>query len=309
MKKISLLFVAFAVTLAAGFVSCTSEDDDEPISSEIKDLVSSVLPAEGWSGSSDNGILRFAPETYESDEPGTYFAFEMHNGTCQSAVYNVVMPSANEARQLAKMLNDGTWVDFDDDDDDYSSFVPGKNPDIAKRVLACVKRSECTRASVTLPIPVRQEGRVIYITITNFDGLSVADLRAAVNIWMGNSYEVPQRVVFGKYENGRYICHNMHGMDITYEINTAFNSSGFCTEYVTTLTLPTETWARFYYEAYEEQLDDFEGQFGQRPALNLNGKVVRLDAVIIGDVPHAEVDAMIYAIDWLNNCPFLCEIF
>lgn len=304
---------AFASVFAVGFSSCTSGDEDEPISSGLKDLVSSVIPSEGWTGSSDNGILKFAPYNDDSEDVSSYFAFDIKGGICQSAVYNLVMPSATEARQFAKMFNDGTWMNIDDDDDDDYFYMPShKSSNLARRVLACIKRAPATRSSFTLPIPVQQDGKVIYIVITNLEGLSVADLREAVSLWTADdsdSLKIPNRVVFGTYENGRYLCHNMHGMNITYEIDTDFNSAGFCTEYVTTLTLPTEDWARFYYEAYESQLDDFEERFGKRPELSRDGKKVRLTAVIFGDVPRADVDLMIYTIDWINNCPFICNIF
>lgn len=158
---------------------------------------------------------------------------------------------------------------------------------------------------------MQQDEKVIYIILPNFTGLDADDLREIMDLWTGNGYVDPDRVIFGKYQDGVYTCDNMHGMDISYriEIETEFNSDGFCSRYLTSITLPTEEWAEFYYDMYEEQMWDFEQQFGQRPDLRLNGKTVTVDAVIIGDIPRGQIESMIYSLDWLNNCPFLFRLF
>lgn len=318
MKKFINYAVAMATLLALGLTSCHSGDDDdyfEPLNPEDKELVSSNVPSEGWSGDSQNGIFKYAPAEYEPEDINSYYAFNMKNGVCQSAVLNLVMESATQARQLAQILNNGTWANTDDDDDDdyddgeYKSR-PGNRPfDMTRSSRRLVDRVYKSRSGVSLPMPVQQDGKVIYIVLPNFKGLSDIDIREVMELWNGNYYIVPDRIIFGKYQNGVYTCNNMHGMNIDYKIETGFNSDGFCTKYTTSVTLPTESWAELYYEMYEEQMWDFEEQFGQRPDLQLNGNTVTLDAIIIGDISQAQIDAMIYALDWLNNCPFLYRFF
>ncbi|MDE6269970.1 MAG: hypothetical protein K2M12_03830 [Muribaculaceae bacterium] len=314
MKKFLTGIVALSTILTLAFTSCKSGDDDdfEPLNPDDKELVNSNVPAQGWSGNNENGTLKYAPSEYEDDEPNTYFAFDMKGGVCEKAVLNIVMPNSIQAKQIAQMLNNGTWIDEDDDDENYSAS-PSKSKrrafDVAETLLKRIRRGNASRAGVTLPIPVQQEGKVIYIMLPNLRGLSAADIKTAVDLWSGNTSIVPDRVIFGTYKDGIYTCKNMHGMNIDYRIETRFNSSGVCTKYTTSITLPTEAWAQFYFEAFEEQLWDFEQQFGQRPDLKINGKTVVLDAVIIGEVLQAQIDAMIYSLDWLNNCPLIYNLF
>ncbi len=316
MKRILNCFVALAAVSALCLTSCKSGDEeDDPIRPEVKDLVSADVPSYGWSGETGNGILKYSPSEYDADEANAYYAFKMEDEVCESAVLNVVMSSVSEARQIARILNDGTWVGYDDDDDeeDYRTAPSTLNRfrfiDMTAAVMRHIGRANATRAGLTLPIPVQQEGRVIYVVLPNVKGLSVADLRMVMDIWNGNSSRIPDHVVFGKYENGTYTCSNMHGMNIDYVVETKFNADGNCTKYVTRITLPSEGWAQFYYDVLEEQTDDFEIQFGRRPDLMLNGKTVELDAVIVGDVPRSQIDMMIYALDWLNNRPFISNLF
>ncbi|MBD5194474.1 MAG: hypothetical protein HDS84_01620 [Bacteroidales bacterium] len=316
MKKFLTGVVAMTTILALAFTSCKSGDDDdfEPLSPEDKVLVSSDVPSEGWSGNTDNGILKYAPSEYDNEDINTYFAFNMKNGVCDNAVINIVLQNSVQAKQLAQMLNNGTWIEEEeDDDDDYAysnrSKSQSRSFDITNSLLKCISRANASRAGVTLPIPVQQEGKVIYVVLTNFKGLHADDIKTAVDLWSGNSYTVPDRVIFGTYVNGVYTCKNMHGMNIDYLVETKFNNSGICTKYTTTITLPDENWAAFYYEAYEEQLWDFEQQFGQRPDLKLTGKTVILDALIMGDITREQVNSIIYSLDWLNNCPFIYKLF
>lgn len=314
MKKLIYGIVAMATVLALGCTSCKSGDDDdfEPLGPDDKVLVSPDVPAEGWSGNTDNGVLRYAPYEYDDEEPNAYLAFNMKDGVCDKAVVNIVMPSAAQAKQLAQMLNNGTWVDDDDDDDEYASarsIVRSRAFDMTNVLVRHLGSSNVSRAGFTLPIPVQQDGKVIYITMTNFKGLSADDIKTVIDLWSGYSMTVPDRVIFGTYTDGVYTCKNMHGMNIDYVVETAFNASGFCTKYTTRITLPSENWAQFYFEAFEDQIWEFEQQFGQRPELTIDGKTVVLDAVIIGDIAHDQIDAMIYALDWMNNCPFIYRLF
>lgn len=305
--------VALATVLALGLTSCHSEDDDDfgPISPEDKELINSNVPSEGWSGDSQNGVYRYAPSEYEPDEPNSYYAFNMKDGVCQSAALNLVMENASQARQIAQMLSNGTWADFDDDDDedDEYDYYQTCAFDIAKSFRKIKSRANNSRSGLTLAIPVQQEGKVIYIMLPNFKGLSTEDIHKVMDLWNGNTTIIPDHIIFGEYQNGIYTCDNMHGLNINYKVVTEFNSADFCTKYTTSITLPTESWAEMFYDIYEEQMWEFEQQFGRRPDLRLNGRIVTLDALIIGDVTKSQIDSMIFVLDWANNCPFLFRIF
>lgn len=314
MKKFLSGIVAVSTILALAFTSCKSGDDDdfESLSPEDKALISSVVPSQGWSGNTENGILKYAPYEYDDDEISTYFAFNMKNGVCDNAVINIVTYSSTQAKQLAQMLNNGFWVDGDNGIDDYANNnanYKSRSFDVANSLLRHAARGKGSRAGFTLQIPVQQEGKVIYVVLTNVKGLSANEIKKVVNYWSGESMAIPDHVIFGKYANGIYTCENMHGMNIDYVIETKFNTTGFCTQFKTSITLPNENWAQFYYESYEDQMDDFEQQFGQRPELKIDGNSVILNAVIIGDLTQEDINTMVYAIDWLNNCPFVYNFF
>lgn len=322
MKKISTYIVAASTMLALAFNSCKSGDDDdfEPLIQEDKALVNSDVPGEGWSGNTENGILKYAPSEYDKEDPNTYFAFKMKDGVCEKAVINIVMYNTSQAKQFAQILNNGTWVDIDDEDEDededdeedeYYFRAEAKSHHIAftYSLLKRISRYNASRSGYTLPIPVQQEGKVIYIYLPNMTGLYASDIEKAVNLWSGDYSIIPNHIIFGTYVNGVYTCNNMHGMNIDYVVETKFNTYGYCTKYTTTITLPSENWAELYYDAFEDQLWDFEQQFGQSPDLNITGKTVILDAVIVGNVTQEHIDSMIYSLDWLNNCPFIYSLF
>lgn len=314
MKRFFIGIVAVAAMLALGFTSCKSGDDDdyEPLSPEVKELVNPRIPSAGWSGNSQNGVYKYSPSFDDTEDTDSYFAFRMKDGVCVDAVLNVVFETSAQARQIARMLNDGTWVNYDDDDDDEEDWkTVGGRPacDFTSAIIRKVKAVSASRSGTVLPIPVRQDGRVVFIMLGNLEGLTADELSTVMDLWSGKTATVPNHVIFGTYENGVYSCRNMHGMNIDYLIETDFNTSGFCTRYSTSITLPTEGWAELYFDMYEEQIQQFEEMFGRRPDLRINGKTIVLDAIIIGDVPRYEVDAMIYTMDWMNNCPLLYNIF
>lgn len=313
MKKFIASFVALATALSVGLSACSDDDDDKDPkdpSGTDKELVSDNVPQAGWQGDAANGIITYS-EGYEEDDINSYFAFDMKNSVCQSAVYNVVMESASQAKQIAKMLNDGSWANIDDDeeDDDYD-YAPAKNRRLAFDIANSIKRiakGMSTRAN-TLSIPVEQDGAVIYIALPNMKGVAIEDLRDVMALWYDTEYIVPDRVIFGKYENGVYTCSNMHGLDIDYRVETKYNADGYCTKYTTTLTLPDKNWAQVFYDTYEEQMWDFEQQFGQRPDLKLDGNKMILDAVIAGEVSREQIEQTIYSLDWINNRPLIFSL-
>lgn len=328
MKKFLIFFVSILAVSSLTLTSCHSGDDDPIIVDndgndndpdndkddtdkvDNDELVSPDVPkAEGWSGDNTDGILKYSPDGYYEDDVNSYFAFEVKKGKCQKGVYNVVMPTAAQAKQLASMLNDGTWIGDIELENLYRPQSRSGVNSLTDRALRHIQKFNRTRAGFTLPIPVTCNGRVLYISLPNIKGIDVSDLEDVMDYWNGYSYVVPDHVLFGTYENGVYKCKNMHGLNIDYLVETKFNNGGICVKYTTTISFPTDDWAEFYYMAYEEQLDDFENTFGRRPDLKKEGKKIILDAVIIGDVTRKDINDLIYALDWMNNCPFLYNLF
>ncbi len=69
--------VLFMSVCMVGFTSCS---DDAP-EGGLGELVSSEIPSVGWSGSTNNGIATYHPDT-EEDEISSYYAFSFENGIC-----------------------------------------------------------------------------------------------------------------------------------------------------------------------------------------------------------------------------------
>lgn len=140
-------------------------------------------------------------------------------------------------------------------------------------------------------------------------GLTRDEIIQIVDIWTGVSDGIPDRVVFGTYENGIYTCDNLWSINTFYRVVTEHNEQGFCTRYTTTITAPNEDWAAIFYQEFEEQAGQYEQDFGRRPELSIEGTSVTLDAVILGNVPMNTVDRLIYRLDIVNNCPFIFNVF
>ena len=319
MNRVMIRMAGMALALATMLTSCHSDDPDEGqvLPTVDNELIAPTPPAGGWTGSASDGILKYAPCDYtDEDDFNSYYAFEMKNGICETAVFNVVMPDAMTARMIAQRLNSGTWVyDEDDDyDDDYYYLSTRASDtrvvyDMLARALRPAGTVTPTRATLTLPVPVNQSGSVLYVTLPNMKGLTSGNLHTVMEVWTGNASQIPDHVIFGTYENGVYRCSDMLGVGISYLIETEYNQAGYCVLYRTSITLPNEGWAELYYAQYEEQMADFEQQFGQRPELKRNGNTVILNALILGDFTHETIDEMVYALDWINNRPILFEMF
>ena len=130
MKKLSIVFnalqsrvlcmVLFMSVCMVAFTSCSY--DDAPTDG----LVSSKIPSFGWSGSTDNGIATYRPDT-EEDVISCYYAFSFENGKCKDAVFNMVCENEAMAKYLTRMLTSGEWAE-EDDDEEYSMSQFTKNP-------------------------------------------------------------------------------------------------------------------------------------------------------------------------------------
>lgn len=152
MKKFFLFMAAAATAMTLGLSSCHSgDDDDDRAVVDDNELVSSDLPAEGWSGDSETGVYKYGL-TDESHEFGSYFAIRMNGNVCSEAVYNVVMTTAAAARQMSDILSNGTWAQKIEDDDDEYYAPEHRAMNMAVSVMQRISEMNAARSYAYLPI-------------------------------------------------------------------------------------------------------------------------------------------------------------
>ena len=311
MKKLSVVFnalqsrvlcmVLFMSVCMVGFTSCS--DDDAPTGG----LVSSKIPSVGWSGSTDNGIATYRPDT-EEDEISCYYAFSFENGKCKDAVYNMVCENEVMAKLLAKMLNSGKWAE-EDDDEEYITKSP---------VLMQALRSAAikTPSVNVMGITCTQEGKVVYFKIEAVKGLDGEVLGYVMNTWDTglNVNTLPEKPIFGTWDEatGKYTSNSIYAIPGTkIEIETAFNQSDILTKYTATFTLPDEMWAEMIEEGLREQASGLKVLAGIELEITRNGNVVTAINLNVEaeKTTKAEILKLIIAMDILNARPIGTAIF
>ena len=311
MKKLSVVFnalqssvlciVLFMSVCMVGFTSCS--DDDAPTGG----LVSSEIPSVGWSGSTDNGIATYRPDT-EEDEITCYYAFSFENGKCKDAVFNMVCENEVMAKYLAKMLTSGKWAE-EDDDEEYITKSP---------VLMQALRSAAikTRSANVLGITCTQEGKVVYFKIEAVKGLDGEELGYVMSTWDTglNVNTLPEKPIFGTWDDstGKYTSNSIYAIPGTkIEIETAFNQSDILTKYTATFTLPDEMWAEMIEEGLREQASGLKVLAGIELEITRNGNVVTAINLNVEaeKTTKAEILKLIIAMDILNARPIGTAIF
>ena len=311
MKKLSVVFnalqssvlciVLFMSVCMVGFTSCS--DDDAPTGG----LVSSEIPSVGWSGSTDNGIATYRPDT-EEDVISCYYAFSFENGKCKDAVYNMVCENEVMAKLLAKMLTSGKWAE-EDDDEEYITKSP---------VLMQALRSAAikTRSANVLGITCTQEGKVVYFKIEAVKGLDGEELGYVMSTWDTglNVNTLPEKPIFGTWDEatGKYISNSIYAIPGTkIEIEIAFNQSDILIKYTATFTLPNETWAEMIEEALREQASGLEALAGIEIEITRNGNVVTTNNLNVetANTTKADILKLIIAMDILNARPIGTALF
>ena len=293
--------VLFMSVCMVGFTSCS--DDDAPTGG----LVSSEIPSVGWSGSTDNGIATYRPDT-EEDEITCYYAFSFENGKCKDAVYNMVCENEVMAKLLAKMLTSGKWAE-EDDDEEYITKSP---------VLMQALRSAAikTRSANVLGITCTQEGKVVYFKIEAVKGLDGEELGYVMSTWDTglNVNTLPEKPIFGTWDDatGKYTSNSIYAIPGTkIEIETAFNQSDILTKYTATFTLPDEMWAEMIEEGLREQASGLKVLAGIELEITRNGNVVTAINLNVEaeKTTKAEILKLIIAMDILNARPIGTAIF
>ena len=311
MKKLSVVFnalqssvlciVLFMSVCMVGFTSCS--DDDAPTGG----LVSSEIPSVGWSGSTDNGIATYRPDT-EEDEITCYYAFSFENGKCKDAVFNMVCENEVMAKYLAKMLTSGKWAE-EDDDEEYITKSP---------VLMQALRSAAikTRSANVLGITCTQEGKVVYFKIEAVKGLDGEELGYVMSTWDTglNVNTLPEKPIFGTWDEatGKYTSNSIYAIPGTkIEIETAFNQSDILTKYTATFTLPDEMWAEMIEEGLREQASGLKVLAGIELEITRNGNVVTAINLNVEaeKTTKAEILKLIIAMDILNARPIGTALF
>lgn len=315
MKKLSVVFnalqsrvlcmVLFMSVCMVGFTSCS--DDDAPTGG----LVSSEIPSVGWSGSTDNGIATYRPDT-EEDVISCYYAFSFENGKCKDAVYNMVCENEAMAKLLAKMLTSGKWAE-EDDDEEYSLSQLTKSPVLMQALRSAAIK---TRSANVLGITCTQEGKVVYFKIEAVKGLDGEELGYVMSTWDTglNVNTLPEKPIFGTWDEatGKYTSNSIYAIPGTkIEIETAFNQSDILTKYTATFTLPDEMWAEMIEEGLREQASGLEVLAGIEIEITRNGNVVTAINLNVEaeKTTKAEILKLIIAMDILNARPIGTAIF
>ena len=322
MKKLSVVFnalqsrvlcmVLFMSVCMVGFTSC-SYDDDAPTGG----LVSDEIPSVGWSGSTDNGIATYRPDT-EEDVISCYYAFSFENGKCKDAVYNMVCENEVMAKLLAKMLTSGKWAE-EDDDEEYSMSQFTKNPVLMQALRSHKSISSAaikTRSANVMGITCTQEGKVVYFKIEAVKGLDGEELGYVMSTWDTglNVNTLPEKPIFGTWDEatGKYTSNSIYAIPGTkIEIETAFNQSDILTKYTATFTLPDEMWAEMIEEGLREQASGLKVLAGIELEITRNGNVVTAINLNVEaeKTTKAEILKLIIAMDILNARPIGTAIF
>ena len=316
MKKLSVVFnalqsrvlcmVLFMSVCMVGVTSC-SYDDDAPTGG----LVSDEIPSIGWSGSTDNGIATYRPDT-EEDVISCYYAFSFENGKCKDAVYNMVCENEVMAKLLAKMLTSGKWAE-EDDDEEYSLSQLTKSPVLMQALRSAAIK---TRSANVLGITCTQEGKVVYFKIEAVKGLDGEELGYVMSTWDTglNVNTLPEKPIFGTWDDatGKYTSNSIYAIPGTkIEIETAFNQSDILTKYTATFTLPDEMWAEMIEEGLREQASGLKVLAGIELEITRNGNVVTAINLNVEteNTTKAEILKLIIAMDILNARPIGTAIF
>lgn len=311
MKKFFTYAMMFAMSVACmmSVSACSDDDNDGPDKSN--GLVSPTIPAEGWHGNMTDGIATY--NRGDGMTADTYLAFSFKGGRCLEGVCNAVFQSDRSASAIAGMLNDGTWLVAGGED---AARTPDRSAEsvvshiMAHRTLDATAMRPLSRASSSLraPIPVETKDRVVYTRMLSVEGFTARDIKDVVSFWDDDYEGVPDRVLFGHYENGKYTLDNAQGIGMRCQISTGFKD-GYCSKYDITLVFATEGWARYFYSGLYDVLDDYKELFGGEPQLTINGKTVVMKNKITSRLTQLYIEALISSTDWNNGCPVLYDLF
>lgn len=310
MKKF-YVFSMFAMMLSivVSFSSCSKDDDGV-----TEGLVNQTLPAQkGWSGSMENGICTYTPD-YDDEDADAYYAFSFKDGKCEDAVYNMIFETEAEAKEAAKLLNNGTFEDlnaFDEEDEIYETngeMAMAKALNQVKMIKKAISKNQPVSRADLIGISCTQEGKVVFFKIECLKGKDGETVKMVVDSWeTGLDNDVlPEKPIFGTYDStsGKYTLNNVMGLkNSKYEITVGFESDKV-SSFVTAVTLPNASWAEYLAEDLNSQADDYYEMFGAAPKIKCEGSKITVEAVILDtNVSKSDIQKFIVVLDFMLSMP------
>jgi len=314
-----------------GLSSCGDDNDDDngldnsTGTTPTSGLVSNTVPSSGWNGSTENGITTYRSSENNPEDDGfaSYYAFAFKDGKCTDGVFNIVCENEAMATQLANMLKDGSWADYDGDDEDeyYTARVKGRQDNVLMtqalhRAKAIKKIARISRAIDIMGITCTQDGKIVYFKIDAIKGLDGETVKYVVNSWdtgltMDN---LPDKPIFGTWDDaaGKYTTTSIYALpNSKIEVLAGFNDSNIVNKYEVIYTLPNALWADSLEEALIQQAEGLQALSGIQVEVSRNGNIIRINEpnIEIANVAKENLLKMIIALDILNAQPIGTMMF
>ncbi len=316
MKKfIYTVFCLFAMT--ATFCSCSSDDDNTTPPPPAGGAVTPPASYEaGWSGNFEDGTAHFTFERpdydyddEESDVKCDFYSFDFENGICTDAKYCIEFNDSRTANFYASLIQSGEFLGgFDDEEDDKDGYYDDEDDDYgyddeydygydyslkALKKIKEVATAAKTRAGYSdFAMTVFVTNNFVYIPLDNYKGKKAMIIKNGI----GTTIDVPEDFVYGEYNaaKGEYTCDSVlgvvsNGKTIQYKVKMTFTPERYVETYVTTVTMPNQSWATMQYEALLDQVESIGRIFGVSPELEMNDNVITLKAITRYDITNPEL--------------------
>lgn len=320
-----------------------SDDDDGDGGSDInppsEGLVSTDIPSLGWEGPAapQNGIVTYRPQDAEDEGfYSAYYAFNFEGGVVKEAVFNIVCEEEAIARELQRRFSDGTWMEDDEEDEEYDSdyedvayaadaSAKGNSLSAARlaRLAAPVARALKAQVAVAgraadnsvMGLTCTQDGRIVYFKLDWLAGQNAEDVQCAMRTWDTglNMDNLPTQPIFGEWNDatGVYTGTKIYGLPETQiQLTTAFDEADLLTDYAAHFTLPHDGLAALVEEEVRSEASDYE-QLGIQLGISRQGKVVSVRVLNAAQakVSKEYIVKMIIAMDILMARPIYTNLF
>lgn len=309
MKKLITMMLLLAATI--GFYSCSSDDGDITPPPGGEAVTPPVSYDAGWSGNFENGTANFVFERYdygyddeEEDVKSDFYSFDFKEGVCTDAKYCIEFYDSKTAKFYATLILSGELFDdsyyedeeddeyyYEEDDEDY--YYNYENSLKALKKIKEIAVSAKTRAGYSdMGMTVYLTKNIIYIPLDNYKGKMADDIRNGIS----NFETTTEDFLYGEYDSakGEYFCDNVRGIisngkTIQYKVNMTFTPERYIKTYVTTVTMPNQSWAMALYDTWRGDVESIGQMFGVSPTLNMDGNVITLKAITRYDITNPEL--------------------
>lgn len=311
MKKLLTMMLLLAATIS--FYSCSS-DDDGPTPPPSGGAVTPPASYDaGWSGNFENGTANFVFERYdygyddeeEEDVKSDFYSFDFKDGVCTDAKYCIEFYDSRTADFYASLIQSGELFDdsyyedeeddeyYDDEDDDEDYYYNYEHSLKALKKIKEIAVSARTRAGYSdMGMTIYVTNNFIYIPLDNYIGKKAVVIRNGIS----TIEDIPEDFLYGEYDSakGEYYCDNVRGIKsngktIQYKVNMTFTPERYVKTYVTTVTMPNQSWAITQYDAWLQDVEFFGQMFGVSPTLNMDGNIITLKAITRYDITNPEL--------------------